>query len=60
MMMMMTTLKEARNSGKISDFIKEHSTDPKGDEARFNATLASMARKSKAVPATSSEAGSDD
>jgi hypothetical protein len=58
--MMMMTLKDARDSGKISEFIKEHSADPKGDEARFNATLTAMARKSKAVPATSNEAGSDD
>ena len=56
----MTTLKQARDSGKIADFIKEHRADPKGDADRFNATLTAMARKSKAVPATSNEAGSDD
>jgi hypothetical protein len=56
----MTTLREARDGGKIADFIKEHRADPKGDADRFNATLTSMARKSKAVPATSNEAGSDD
>ena len=56
----MTTLRDARESGKIGDFIKEHRADPKGDADRFNATLTAMARKSKAVPATSNEAGSDD
>jgi hypothetical protein len=56
----MTTLREARDGGKIADFIKEHRADPKGDADRFNATLTAMARKSKAVPATSNEAGSDD
>lgn len=56
----MTTLKEARDSGQIANFIKERRADPKGDADRFNATLTAMARKSKAVPATSNEAGSGD
>ena len=56
----MTSLREARDSGKIDFFIKEHRADPKGDANRFNATLMAMARKSKAVPATSNEAGSAD
>lgn len=56
----MTSLKQARDSGKIADFIKEHSADPKGDADRFNATLTAMARKSKAVPVASNEAGSAD
>ena len=56
----MTTLKQARDSGKMADFIKEHRADPKGDADRFNATLTAMAGKSKAVPATSNEAGSGD
>jgi hypothetical protein len=56
----MTTFKQARDSGKIADFIKEHRADPKGDADRFNATLTAMARKSKAVPVASNEAGSDD
>jgi hypothetical protein len=56
----MTSLREARDSGKIAAFIKERRADPKGDADKFNATLTAMARKSKAVPATSNEAGSDD
>ena len=56
----MTTLREARESGKIAQFIKEHRADPKGDADRFNATLTAMARKSKAVLATSNEDGSAD
>ncbi len=56
----MTTLREARDSGKIANFIKEHRADPKGDSDRFITTLTAMARKSKAVPATSNEAPSGD
>jgi hypothetical protein len=56
----MTTLKEARETGNLAQFVKEHRADPKGDADRFNATLTAMARKSKEVPATSNEAGSDD
>ena len=56
----MTTLKEAREAGKLAQFVKEHRRDPKGDATAFNATLAAMARTSKAVPATSDEAPSGD
>ena len=49
----MTNLKQARNTGKLADFIAEHEADPAGDEAAFNATLAAMAGTSKAVPAAS-------
>ena len=50
----MTTLREARESARLDQFIAEHEADPVGDEAVFNATLALMAGTSKAVPATSS------
>ena len=56
----MTTLREAREKGEITKFAKERRADPKGDKARFNATLAAMARTSKAVPATSDEPHSGD
>jgi hypothetical protein len=56
----MTTLKEARDAGKIGQFAKEHRRDPKGDAVAFNATLEAMAGKSKAVPATSSKRNPDD
>ena len=52
----MTSLKEARESGKIADFVKEHRRDPKGDATAFNGTLEAMAQKSKAVPAASKKA----
>ena len=56
----MTTLKQARESGKLDQFAKDHDTDAPGDETAFNATLQSMAGKSKAVPATSKPGRSDD
>ena len=56
----MATLKEAREAGKLARFVKEHRRDPKGDATAFNATLLAMARKSKAVPATSNEPDSGD
>ena len=49
----MTTLKQARESGKLDQFAKDHESDAPGDETAFNATLQSMAGKSKAVPAAS-------
>jgi hypothetical protein len=49
----MTTLKEARDKGKIDQFIKEHKRDPKGDANALEATLRAMAGKSKSAPGTS-------
>lgn len=51
----MTTLREAVRDGKLNKFIRERKAEgsPAGDQAAFNATLQSMAGKSKAVPATS-------
>ena len=40
---MMTTLRKARESGKLDQFAKDHDTDAPGDETAFNATLQSMA-----------------
>jgi hypothetical protein len=56
----LTTLRKAHDNGQIDQFVQEHADDPAGDADRFNATLQAMARKSKAVPVTSNEAGSDD
>ncbi len=36
----MTTLKQARQQGKLDQFAKDHSADAPGDEAVFSATLA--------------------
>jgi hypothetical protein len=56
----MTTLREAREKGKIAKFVKEHRRDPKGDAAALNATLESMVGKSKPVPKTSCAEHPDD
>ena len=56
----MTTLKEARDNGKLAQFVKEHRRDKKGDAAAFDATLEAMAGKSKPVPKTSSADAPDD
>lgn len=53
----MTTLKEAREKGKLDDFIKEHEADHDGDENAVKAAIKSMARRSKPVRKTSSRAG---
>lgn len=49
----MTNLKEAREQGKLDQFIKEHEADPEGDKEAFNRAVRAMARKSKAVPKAS-------
>jgi hypothetical protein len=51
----MTNLREARDTGKLADFISEREAEaaPDGDEAALNRTLAAMAGTSKAVPAAS-------
>jgi len=49
----METLKKARESGKLDQFAAKQDTNPPGDEAAFNATLASMAGKSKEAPPAS-------
>ena len=56
----MTTLRQARESGNIVKFAKEHRRDPKGDADAFNATLEAMAGKSKAVPVASKKRNPDD
>lgn len=52
----MTTLREARDTGKLAKFIAEREAEaaPDGDEAALNRALSSMAGKSKAAPAASS------
>ena len=56
----MKSLREARDQGKIDQFAKDRDSAPPGDEKAFNRALASMAGKSKAVPATSKPDRSDD
>lgn len=56
----MTSLKKARDSGKLDEFIAEHKTDAPGDQRAFEVTLSAMAGKSKSGPETSKPGHSDD
>lgn len=49
----MTTLRKAREEGKVAEFAANRDADSPGDEAAFNRALSSMAGTSKAVPAAS-------
>lgn len=49
----MKSLRDARASGKLDEFIAEHVGDAPGDKRAFDATLSSMAGKSKSKPGTS-------
>ena len=56
----MTTLRQAREQGKLDKFAKDHNADPPGDEVAFNRALASMAGKSKEAPEASPPDAPDD
>ncbi len=56
----MTNLREARDKGKMDSFIAERGNDAPGDKRAFDATLSSMAGKSKSKPGTSKPDRSDD
>jgi hypothetical protein len=57
----MTTLKQARQKGKIDDFIKEHEGDPGGDLDKLDAVIKRPVQETgKATPKASREAPSDD
>lgn len=53
-------LKQARDSGKLSQFVKEHAGGPIGDREAFERTLSAMAGTSKSEPGTSKPRRSDD
>lgn len=55
-----TTLRKARDEGKLDQFIAEHESDAPGDEAALIATLQSMAGKSKEAPEASTQDHCDD
>ena len=55
----MTSLKQARDQGKLDQFIKEHERDPQGDADQVNRTLKAMAQKSKAAPKASGRGNRD-
>lgn len=50
---LMTTLREARQKGKLAEFIAEHENDAPGDQKAFDATLKAMAGTLKSEPETS-------
>ena len=58
----MTTLREARDTGKLAAFIAEREAEavPHGDEQAFNRALASMVRTTKEAPEASPLDCSDD
>lgn len=56
---MMTTLKQALSSRKLDQFIAEHEGEV-GDADALEATIRSMAGKSKEAPKASSPDGSGD
>jgi len=56
----MTSLKKAREQGKLDQFIKEHEADAEGDAEAFNRAVRSMAQKSKVAPKASSRSNRDD
>jgi hypothetical protein len=55
----MTTLREARQQGKLKQFVAEHKGEV-GDADAFNTTFAAMAGTSKATPEASSPGNRDD
>jgi hypothetical protein len=50
----MTTLREAREKGKLDQFIKEHEADPEGDADQVSRVVEAMAKRSRAIPRSSS------
>ena len=55
----MTNLKQARESGKLDQFVKQHKGE-QGDPAAFNQTVASMAQMSPEAPKASDRHDHDD
>lgn len=49
----MTSLREAREQGKLDQFIKEHETDAEGDADQVNRVVEVMAKRSRAIPRSS-------
>lgn len=56
----MSSLKKAREEGKLDQFAADREADPPGDEETFNQLFGSMAGTSKAVPGASPPDHSDD
>lgn len=58
----MTTLKQAREQGKLEEFIAEREAEQtkRGDAKAFNRAVEAMAGKSKAAPKASTKDCADD
>lgn len=58
----MTTLKQAREKGKLEEFIAEREAEgqPPANRKAFNETVKAMAEKSSEAPAASPKGSSDD
>ena len=57
----MTTLRDARKTGKTEDFIKEHEVDLSGDLEKLDAVIKRPTQGSeKEAPKASSQDASDD
>ena len=57
----MITLKKARETGKIDQFMKAHEHDPKGNPDKQDGAIKRLAQGSeKEAPKASSRAASDD
>lgn len=56
----MTTLRKARDQGKLAEFIAEHEGDAPGDADALDRTLTAMAGTSKSEPGTSKRRHRDD
>ena len=56
----MSTLRQAREEGKLDQFVADRETNPPGDEEAFNRALQSMAGKSKEAPEASYPPDCDD
>lgn len=57
----MVTLRQAREDGKLDEFIAEREAENRdpGDEAAFNRAVEAMARTSRATPRASKKASRD-
>jgi hypothetical protein len=56
----MTTLREARQKGKLEQFIAEREDQARGDKRAFDKTVSAMAGKSKAARPASKKGCADD
>lgn len=57
----MTNLKQARESGQVEEFIKDHEADPEGDLDKLDAVIKRQVQESgKATRPASPQASSDD